>query len=104
MVWLLPERRLLMAQPPLESIFAEPVVIWRLRNDDDGRRALSVIVPHGSKASVGWFCQGLLQESLDFPTWDGALSWLESKSLTLRLNGWHSEDEPKRGRDRDPTS
>ena len=82
-----------MSQLPLESIYAEPIVIWRLRNDDDGRRAFSVIVPHGAKAVVGWFSQGLLQESRDFPTWDDALTWLESKSLTLRLHGWHSEDE-----------
>jgi hypothetical protein len=81
-----------MAQLPLESIYAEPIVIWRLRHDSDGRHAFSVIVTRGSTATVGWFCQGLLQQSLDFGTWSDALLWLEGKSLTLRLHGWHSED------------
>jgi hypothetical protein len=82
-----------MAPRPLESILAEPIVIWRLRHDVDGRRAFSVIVPLGARAAVGWFCQGLLQESLNFATWRDALDWLERKNVTLRLHGWHSPDE-----------
>ena len=82
------------AQLPLKSTYAEPTVMWRLRNSTDGRRAYSVIVPHGSKARAGWFSQGLPQESRDFATWHGAMRWLDAKLVTLQLHGWHVEDSP----------
>ena len=81
-----------MSQVPPESIDAEPIVMWRLRNADDGRRAFSVIGPVGAKAAVGWFSQGLLQESFDFATWEDAIGWLESKVVTLRSHGWQPEE------------
>ena len=48
-----------MAQLPFKSTYAEPTIMWRIRNSNDGRRAYSVIVPHGSKATAGWFSQGI---------------------------------------------
>jgi hypothetical protein len=65
--------------------------MWRLRNSNDGRSAYAVIVPYGSKASAGWFSQGLLQESRGFATWTEAINWLEEKLVTLQLHGWHIE-------------
>src|SRR5216684_4816616 len=91
-VWQLRYPRQLMAQPPpLKSTYAEPTIMWRLRNSDDGRDAYSVIVPHGSKATAGWFSQGIPQESSDFATWHDAVRWLEDKLVTLQLHGWHVE-------------
>ena len=52
----------------------------------------SVIVPHGSKATAGWFSQGIPQESRDFATWHDAMRWLEGKLVTLQLHSWHVED------------
>jgi hypothetical protein len=66
--------------------------MWRLRNDDDNRSAYAVIVPHGSKATAGWFSQGIPQESRDFTTWHDAMRWLDEKHVTLQLYGWHEED------------
>jgi hypothetical protein len=66
--------------------------MWRLRNSDDGRRAYSVIVPRGLKATAGWFNQGITQESRDFETWHDAIQWLERKLVTLQLHGWHVDD------------
>jgi hypothetical protein len=80
-----------LAQLPLKSTYAEPTIMWRLRNSDDGRGAYSVIVPHGSKATAGWFSQGTPQESCDFATWHDAVRWLEDKLVTLQLHGWHVE-------------
>lgn len=66
--------------------------MWRLRHSTDGRRAYSVIVPHGATATAGWFCQGLPQESRNFATWHGAMRWLDAKLATLQRHGWHTED------------
>ena len=91
-VWQLPPYDGTMAQLPLDSsTYAEPTIMWRLRNSDDGRDAYSVIVPHGSKATAGWFSQGIPQESSDFATWRDAIRWLEAKLVTLQLHGWHVE-------------
>jgi hypothetical protein len=84
------------AQLPLESTYAEPTIMWRLRNAKDGRGAYSVIVPRGSKATAAWFSQGILQESHGFATWHGALRWTEDKLVTLQSHGWHVEDPAKR--------
>ena len=81
-----------MAQPPLESTYAEPTVMWRLRNTNDGRDAYSVIVPNGSRATAAWFSQGILQESHGFVSWFGALRWVDNKLATLQSHGWHVED------------
>jgi hypothetical protein len=70
--------------------------MWRLRNSDDGRRAYSVIAPHGSKATAGWFSQGIPQEARHFETWHEALQWLENKLTTLQSHGWQPED-PQNG-------
>ena len=70
--------------------------MWRVRNADDNRRGYSVIIPHGSKASAGWFSQKILQESRDFETWHDAIRWLERKRHTLRLHGWQVEDPADR--------
>jgi hypothetical protein len=83
-----------MAQLPLKSTYDEPTVMWRLRNSDDGRRAYAVIVPHGSKATAGWFSQGILQESRGFETWHDAMRWLEDKLATLQMHRWHGENPP----------
>jgi hypothetical protein len=80
------------AQLPLESTYEEPTVMWRLHNSSDNRRAYSVIVPHGSKATAGWFSQGLLQESRNFATWHDAICWIEEKQVTLQMHGWHVAD------------
>ena len=66
--------------------------MWRLRNSDDDRCAYSVIVPHGSKATAGWFSQGILQESRNFPTWHEAIGWVDDKLATLQRHGWRAED------------
>jgi hypothetical protein len=66
--------------------------MWRLRHATDDRRAHSVIVPHGSKATAGWFSQSILQESRDFPTWRDAMRWVDEKRATLQSHGWHLED------------
>ena len=84
-----------MAQLPFKSTYAEPTIMWRIRNSNDGRRAYSVIVPHGSKATAGWFSQGIPQECHDSPTWCDAISWLEAKLVTLQLHGWHVEEPPE---------
>ena len=68
--------------------------MWRLRNTTDGRRAYAVVVPHGAKATAGWFSQGIPQESFDFPTWHDALCWLEAKLNTLQRHGWRVEEPP----------
>ncbi len=83
-----------MAKLPRKSTYAEPTLMWRLRNADDGRHAYSIIVPNGSKATAGWFSQGMLQESRDFRTWHDAIWWLEEKLMTLQSNGWDPEDPP----------
>jgi len=80
------------AQVPPKSTYAEPTVMWRLCNTDDNRRAFAMIVPHGSKATAGWFSQGIPQESRDFATWHDAITWLEVKLQTLRLRGWRLDD------------
>ena len=67
--------------------------MWRLRNSADGRRAYSVIVPHGSMATAGWFSQGILQESRAFTTWHDALCWLDHKFKTLTSHSWQPEDD-----------
>jgi hypothetical protein len=79
--------------------------MWRLRNCQDGRGAYSVVVPHGSKATAGWFSQGIPQESHDFGTWHDAMCWLDAKLVTLQLHGWHVEEPPegKTGRSLPPT-
>lgn len=87
------------AQPSVKSTYSEPTVMWRLRNSDDGRRAFSVIAPQGSKATAGWFSQGIPQESREFSTWHGAIRWVEAKLVTLQLHGWHV-DEPPTGKRR----
>jgi hypothetical protein len=71
--------------------------MWRLRNSVDGRRAYSVIAPNGSKATAGWFSQGIPQEARAFATWHDAMRWLEDKLLTLQLHGWRVED-PQNGK------
>jgi hypothetical protein len=93
-------RRGTMAQPSLKSTYAEPTVMWRLQNSDDGRRAYSVIVPQGSQATAGWFSQGIPQESREFPTWHAAIRWVEAKQVTLQLNGWHVDEPPNNVRAR----
>ena len=65
--------------------------MWRLRNSNDGRGAYSIIVPHGSKATAGWFSQGIPQESHDFATWHEAVRWIEDKLAMLQLHGWQAE-------------
>lgn len=78
---------------PPQSTYAEPTLMWRLRNSNDGRHAYSVIVPSGSKATAGWFSQGILQESHTFATWHEALCWLDKKLETLRLHSWLVDDD-----------
>ena len=65
--------------------------MWRLHNPVDDRRAYSVIIPHGSKATAGWFSQGIAQESREFATWHDAIRWVEDKLAMLQLHGWHLE-------------
>jgi hypothetical protein len=79
------------AQLPIESTYAEPTIMWRLRNPDDDRRAYSVIIPRGSRASAGWFSQDILQESRDFATWHDAMRWIERKRHALQLHGWRPD-------------
>jgi hypothetical protein len=74
------------------TTYAEPTVMWRVRNSDDGRRAYAVVVPRGAKAAAGWLSQGILQESYDFATWHDAVQWMEKKLLTLEAHGWTSDD------------
>jgi hypothetical protein len=83
-----------MRRMPPDSTYAEPTIMWRLRNSNDGRRAYAVIVPRGSKATARWFSQGIPQESFDFATWADALHWVESKLVTLQLHGWDKEEPP----------
>ena len=85
-----------MAKLPLKSTYAEPTLMWRLRNSEDGRHAYAIIVPHGSKATAGWFSQATLQESRDFATWHDAMRWLDDTLMTLQSRGWHAEDPPER--------
>jgi hypothetical protein len=66
--------------------------MWRLRNPDDGRRAFSVIIPLGLKATASWFSQGIRQESRDFANWHDAIDWLDQKLATLQSYGWDPED------------
>src|SRR5688572_23553187 len=80
------------AKVPPKSTYAEPTVMWRLCNTDDNRRAYAMIVPHGSKATAGWFSQGIPQESRDFATWHDAISWLEVKLRALQSRGWRLDD------------
>jgi hypothetical protein len=77
---------------PPRSTYAEPTLIWRLRNGEDGRRAYSVIVPQGTKATAGWFSQGILQESHAFANWHDAICWLETKLEILKLHAWVDEE------------
>ena len=98
LVWQLPlQDDTTMGQPIVKSTYAEPTVMWRLQNSDDGRRAYAVIVPQGWQATAGWFSQGIPQECREFPTWHGAIRWVEAKLVTLQLHGWHL-DEPPNGR------
>jgi hypothetical protein len=82
------------AKLPLKSTYAEPTIMWRIHNAADGRRAYSVILPNGSKATAGWFSQGIPQESRAFATWHDAICWLTNKLATLQLHGWQLEDPP----------
>src|SRR4051794_38809685 len=76
---------------PLKSTYAEPTVMWRLCNSDDGRHAFAVIVPHGTEATAGWFSQGIPQEAHHFPTWLEAMEWINDKFVILRLHGWYAD-------------
>jgi hypothetical protein len=93
LVWQLPMISNTVAQFPAESTYAEPTVMWRLRNEGDARRAYSVIVPRGSKATAGWFSQAILQESREFGTWRDAIHWLDHKRVTLQSHGWRVDDQ-----------
>ena len=70
--------------------------MWRICNTADGRRALALIVPRGSKAKAGWFSQGILQESGVFVSWHAAMCWLEAKLVLLELHDWHLEEPQDR--------
>jgi hypothetical protein len=91
-------------QFPLNATYAEPTIMWRLRNPEDGRRAFSIIIPLGPKATATWFSQGIRQESRDFATWHDAIYWLEKKRVTLRLHGWHVEELSDEQPDSTPSS
>lgn len=77
-----------MGQLPLKYTYAEPTLMWRLLNSNDGRRAFSLIVPRGSNATAGWVSQRILQESRDFDTWHDAIRWLDDKLAMLQSHGW----------------
>ena len=82
-----------MARSQDKTTYAEPTIMWRLKNIRDGRHAYAVIVPHGLQATAGWFSQGLPQESRHFQTWTHAIGWLHKKRLTLEDHGWSLEED-----------
>jgi hypothetical protein len=76
------------------STYAEPTIMWRLRNRD-GRTAHALIVPSGSRATAIWFISGEAQKAREFRTWRGAIDWLNDARTTLETSGWSWWERPK---------
>ena len=79
-----------------KSTYAEPTVLWRLRNMD-GRVAHSLVIPAGTKATALWFIGSTPQKARDFRNWRGAIDWLNDERATLETSGWSWWERPVSG-------